>query len=111
MKKRYELISDDKLQKLLIENIPASFRTGFSDRVMLRIQSVNNKLSDWELFVDTLSYQFKRFALTGFLVIVFMISYNIISKDEITFAKALDIPDYTLEDAFDPIASYSWSKE
>jgi hypothetical protein len=103
--------SDYSLAKLLKDHIPDSFDNNFSIRVMSQIRSFEYALSDFELFVESLTNLFKRFAIIGSLVILFLISYNIFSKGEVTLAKALDIPDYTIVDAFDPLNSYQWSKE
>ena len=111
MEKRNKIVTDEQITDLLLKSVPDSFSSNFTEKVIRRIKSVESRTNEFDFFVEVLTRQFKRFAIIGAMVIALLITYNVFSNGEVTLAKAFDVPDYTLEDAYDPINSLRWSKE
>ncbi len=99
----------DKLNELISRSSSRSFSDDFTRGVMSEIYNLGSKVSEFDMLIESLTIQFKRFALTGVLMIVLIISYNIITGGEVTLAKAFDMPEYSVEEALDPVSTIYWS--
>jgi anti-sigma factor RsiW len=90
-------------REALAESAAPSFRSLFPERVMRRIESLDQKKNGFESFYETLLVVFRRFAIVGAAILLLLLIYNlqsgdILSSDEIyyasdlTFEEILDLP-------------------
>jgi len=81
----------------------SSFSPFFTERVMSKIESLDQKKNGVESFYETLLFMFRRFAIIGAAIGLLLLIYNlqtgdILSADDIlyasdlTFEKILDLP-------------------
>lgn len=85
----------------------AKFKPFFAERVMHRIQA-EEAPSLSEDFFSSLNSLFRPVAFATILLIVAMVSFNAVKKDVI-ISSALDSPDVSLEEVFNPMVD--WIKE
>jgi anti-sigma factor RsiW len=90
-------------REALAESAAPSFSPLFPERVMCRIESLDQKKNGFESFYETLLVVFRRFAIVGAAILLLLLIYNlqsgdILSSDEIyyasdlTFEEILDLP-------------------
>ena len=73
----------------------------FADKVMQKIINLEEKSKD-ELFFDSIISIFKPIAIAATFLLVFLVSYNIISENGNLFNGNQQSIDITLAEAFDP---------
>jgi hypothetical protein len=92
LKNERELILEQR--QALAGSAAPSFKSDFAERVMDRIQTLDQKKNGFESFYDTLLLMFRRFAIVGAAILLFLLIYNlqtgdILSTEEIMFASDL----------------------
>ena len=77
------------------------FGPQFTDNVMRKIFALEDD-SEPELYFENLFRIFRPVAVAALLLIIFISSYNLIVTDEYSFSGILNIPEASLEEAFEP---------
>ena len=88
-------------RQALAESPGHSFKPQFAERVMGRIQTLDQKKNGIESFYDALLVMFRKFAIVGAAILLLLLIYNlqtgdILSSEEIMFAS-----DFTFEEILD----------
>lgn len=94
---RDELI---QMRGLMENQTTPAFKIGFSHRIMQRL-AAESQQNETDLFVDDLSYMFRRVALAASIAAILLVSYNLASSDTISLAASFGIIEPTLEDLHD----------
>lgn len=95
-----------KMRASLKQKDPKSFGYMFADKVMQRINVIEDKSTD-ELFFDSIISVFKPLAIAATFLLIFMFSYNIINESGSLFKGYQKSQDITLAEAFDPFTELS----
>lgn len=74
-----------------------SFRPGFAERVMHRIDSLG-KRTGLEIFYETLKTAFRRLAIAGAVALILLLSFNLVTKDSLSSEEVLYASDVTIEE-------------
>lgn len=82
------------------ESAAQSFRPGFAERVMGRIDALGEK-NALEIFYETLKAAFRRLALVGAIVLIILISFNLVTEDSLSSEEVLYAPEVTFEEILD----------
>jgi hypothetical protein len=90
-----------KLRNSLKPNNSQGFGTMFADKVMQKIRNLEVK-SNEELFFDSIISVFRPLAIAATVILVFLISYDIVSKNGKLLNSVQNSQDITLAEAFDP---------
>ncbi len=90
-----------KMRNSLRLNNPQKFGYLFADKVMQKIKNLEEKSKD-ELFFDSIISIFRPIAIAATFLLVFLVSYNIISENGNLFNGTQQSVDITLAEAFDP---------
>ena len=88
-----------KMRKSLKPNNPQGFGYMFADKVMLKIKNLEEKSTD-ELFFDSIISVFRPIAIAATFLLIFLISYNVISEKGNLFNGTQQSQDITLAEAF-----------
>lgn len=83
-----------------------SFRPFFAERVMNRIQTIQQDALVFDPFFESLKNLFKPVLITAVVLIAIMMSYNAVRHEGTLLASESSV---TLEEAFDPV--YEWIQE
>ena len=90
-----------KMRNSLRSDNPQKFGYLFADKVMQKIKNLEEKSKD-ELFFDSIISIFRPIAIAATFLLVFLVSYNIISENGNLFNNTQQSVDITLAEAFDP---------
>jgi len=95
-----------KMRASLKQNESQSFGYMFADKVMNKISKAEKKSTD-ELFFDSIIYVFRPMAIAATFLLVFLVSYNMLSDNGNLFNESQEIQDITLAEVFDPFNEFS----
>jgi hypothetical protein len=73
---------------------------------MQKIKGIEQESSD-ELFFNSIISIFRPLAIAATLLLVFLVSYNILSDNGNLFNDSREIQDLTLAEVFDPFNEFS----
>jgi hypothetical protein len=89
-----------KMRSSLKNDAPQKFGHLFADRVMQKIEKLEQKSSD-EIFFESIFSVFKPIVFAATFLLVFWVSYKYINDGNL-FDSAQNSSDITLAEAFDP---------
>ena len=95
-----------KMRVSLKQNRTESFGYMFADKVMNKIRRIEEKSKD-ELFFDSIISIFRPLVIAATFLLVFLISYSVISDNSGLFNDSQDVHDITLAEVFDPFNEFS----
>lgn len=95
-----------KMRASLKQNRTESFGYMFADKVMKKIKRIEEKSKD-ELFFDSIISIFRPLVIAATFLLVFLISYSVISDNSGLFNDSQDVHDITLAEVFDPFNEFS----
>lgn len=86
-------------QRQAISNSAAqSFKPFFAERMMSRIQALGEKENILETFYETLKAAFWRFAATGAVIMIALISINLVIGESLSMDEAFYVSELTFEE-------------
>ena len=86
-------------QRQAISNSSAqSFKPFFAERMMSRIQALGEKENILETFYETLKAAFWRFAATGAVIMIALISINLVIGESLSMDEAFYVSELTFEE-------------
>ena len=86
-------------QRRAISNSAAqSFKPFFAERMISRIQALGEKENILETFYETLKTAFWRFATTGAVIMIALISINLVIGESLSMDKAFYVSELTFEE-------------
>lgn len=85
----------------LAESSSPSFKPFFPERVMGRIESLQDKKNGFESFYETLLLIFRRFAIVGAAILLLLFIYNLQSGDILSSEEIMFASDITFEEILD----------
>lgn len=86
-------------QRRAISNSAAqSFKPFFAERMMSRIQALGEKENILETFYETLKAAFWRFAATGAVIMIALISINLVIGESLSMDEAFYVSELTFEE-------------
>jgi acetylglutamate kinase len=90
-----------KMRNSLKSENPQNFGYMFADKVMGKINKLDEKSID-EQYFDSIISIFRPIAIAATFLLVFLVSYNVISENGNIFNGSQQSQDITLAEAFDP---------
>ncbi len=90
-----------KIRNSLRSDNPQKFGYLFADRVMKKIKNLEEKSKD-ELFFDSIISIFRPIAIAATFLLVFLVSYNIISENGNIFNGYQESQEIDIAEAFNP---------
>ena len=90
-----------KMRNSLKSDKPQGFGYLFADKIMQKINNLEEKSKD-ELFFDSIISVFRPMAIAATFLLVFLVSYNVIIENGNLFNGSQQSMDITLAEAFDP---------
>jgi hypothetical protein len=95
-----------KIRNSLKSENSQKFGYMFAEKVMKEIKNLDEKSND-ELFFDSIISVFKPLAFAATFLMIFLVSYNIISENGYLFNSKQESIEITLVEAFDPFNELS----
>ena len=95
-----------KMRTSLKQTETQSFGYMFADKVMHQINKLEDKSKD-EQFFDSIISVFRPLAIAAAFLLVFLVSYNMITENGNLFYDSREIQDITLAEVFDPFNEFS----
>ena len=95
-----------KMRSSIKQTESQSFGYMFADKVMQQIKGIEEKSTD-EQFFDSIISVFRPIAIAATFLLVFLVSYNVISGNENLFNGSQEIQDVALAEIFDPFNEFS----
>lgn len=88
-------------RQALADSSKPSFKSMFAERVMDRIESMDQKKNGFESFYETLLLMFRRFAIVGAAILLILLLYNLQSGDILSTEEIMFASDLTFEEILD----------
>ncbi len=95
-----------KMRASLKQTEPQRFGYMFANKVMQKINGIEEESSD-EIFFNSMISVFRPFAIAATFLLVFLVSYNMLSDNGNFFYESQEIQDLTLAEVFDPFNEFS----
>lgn len=95
-----------KMRSSLKSDNPQKFGYMFADKVMQKINNLEEKSTD-ELFFDSIISVFKPIAIAATFLLVFLVSYNVFSENGNLFNGSQELQNITLAEVFDPFNEFT----
>lgn len=83
------------------ESASHSFGPFFAERVMRRIEGLDQKKNGLEAFYESFMTAFRKVAIVSAVVLVLLISYNVIKSDIVPEEELFFMADTTMEEILD----------
>jgi len=100
-KKRIEALRNE-----LTSGRTESFKPFFAERVMKKIDTLEESEKGLEQLFESMQYFFRRVAVAAAVVVVLLVAYNLKTGDEISLSSAIGISETSLEEILEtPIDS------
>ena len=95
-----------KMRTSLKQTETQNFGYMFADKVMQKINKLEDNSKD-EQFFDSIISVFRPLAIAAAFLLVFLISYNMITENGNLFYDSQEIQDITLAEVFDPFNEFT----
>jgi hypothetical protein len=88
-------------RKTVAESASQSFGPFFAERVVNRIEGLDQKKNGLEVFYESFMATFRKVAVVSAAVLVLLISYNVIKSDIVPEEELFFVADTTMEEILD----------
>jgi len=95
-----------KMRASLKQSESQNFGYMFAEKIMKKIKETEKKSTD-KLFFDSIISVFRPLAIAATFLLVFLVSYNMLSDNGNLFNDSEEIQDLTLAEVFDPFNEFS----
>ena len=95
---RKEKEQSDAQRQAISNSAAQSFKPFFAERMMSRIQALGEKENILETFYETLKAAFWRFAATGAVIMIALISINLVIGESLSMDEAFYVSELTFEE-------------
>jgi len=85
-------------RQAISDSAAQSFKPFFAERMMSRIQALGEKENILETFYETLKAAFWRFAATGAVIMIALISINLVIGESLSMDEAFYVSELTFEE-------------
>ena len=90
------------LRNLLTNSSQKSFKPFFEERLIRKLNESKITENEFDNFIYSLVFSFKRIAFAAIIVTVILLSNNFIQSGDISFESALGLHEPSMAEVFDP---------
>ncbi len=89
------------------ESAETKFSPFFAEKIMINIESLDSCALDLDLFGTLAGNMFRRFLLAGTAAAVLLLTFNLLSSENISILSLIFGSDVTVSDMIDPLLAYN----